>query len=475
MTDELLTLTPEQQAGATHIYEWGETFIYGPMGSGKTAVALTAAYELLRDGVVNRVMVVTTPNIARTVWPNEAVKWAHLQDCPKPVNAGESLANAKRLNIISDPANRIVVVPFTIMKWLTKHVPGSVLTTFDMLIVDESTKVASGGVAMKSLRKILPLFKVRVAMSGTPVEENFTQLFYQIMLVDNGRAFGRNRDKWLSAYFVPTDYNEYRYELNPVSPAVRQEFFNLFKRYIVRLPALSWGGVVDIQTIDVLPTDAQFRAFSKYKKDSILDTEDAAANAAVHVGKMQQIANGFLYCQKETDEPDPHHMGFKILRWTDYIYCDKPTCLASLLKSRVNKEPVVIAYQYAEQKTAIIDVLARTKYVVVDALDKGAIELFQNGLADILLLHPKSGAHGLDLSIASRLIMYSPIWSRDQTQQLIARLARKGQQAAKVNVHVLVCGEIEQEIWQRQNDKARYADVLLSVLFPNQHQTARSP
>ena len=79
----LKDLHPEQQDAITHIYEVGQTFLIGEMGSGKTATALYALSELLADGEIERVLVVSTGKIVRDVWPKEPDKWkeiAHLTD-----------------------------------------------------------------------------------------------------------------------------------------------------------------------------------------------------------------------------------------------------------------------------------------------------------------------------------------------------------------------------------------------------------
>ena len=69
-------LDADQQAAITSAYE-GNRLIVGKMGAGKTIVGASAVTELLDDGELKRVIILTTPKIADTVWAQEFNKWQH--------------------------------------------------------------------------------------------------------------------------------------------------------------------------------------------------------------------------------------------------------------------------------------------------------------------------------------------------------------------------------------------------------------
>ena len=74
----LALLNKAQLEAVDHIYEYGETFIIGDMGSGKTVVVLAAINDLLKDGHVKRVLIFSTPKICKTVWKQDAAEWEEL-------------------------------------------------------------------------------------------------------------------------------------------------------------------------------------------------------------------------------------------------------------------------------------------------------------------------------------------------------------------------------------------------------------
>ena len=75
---QTLQLRPYQQQAATFLYERDRAMILAPVGAGKTAITLTAMDEMLRDGIVNRWLVVAPKRVCTDVWPVEAPKWSSL-------------------------------------------------------------------------------------------------------------------------------------------------------------------------------------------------------------------------------------------------------------------------------------------------------------------------------------------------------------------------------------------------------------
>jgi SNF2 family DNA or RNA helicase len=45
----------------------------------------------------------------------------------------------------------------------------------------------------------------------------------------------------------------------------------------------------------------------------------------------------------------------------------------------------------------------------------------------VLLCHPKVMAHGLNLTVADTIVFYAPIYSNEESQQVMDRINRKGQ------------------------------------------------
>jgi len=425
----LLQLNKEQQDAVTHVYEYGQTYLIAPMGAGKTAVALTAMDELIRDLAVKRVLVIAPLKVCQQVWQAEAVKW----QVDKRLNIGLATAYIKsRTEIIQDPKYNVVLLNFENVAWFFHPMrPWYKLHLFDMLVIDEVTKFKAGGVGFKKLRRYIPTFNTRLVMSGTPVAESWEGLFYPFMCVDNGTALGRNKQKFLERYFL-SDYNGYNWTLRD---GASTELYDRINGAIVNLPSYEHElPPITYHTKMVSLTEVAKLAYGKMARDFMLNTRITAANAAVKTGKLQQIACGFIY-------PDDDSVV--------HLHINKTKALFKLLVFNI---PTVIVYQFKEEKNRLENLLGSDITFNV--------EDWQAGKAIFLGMHPRSAGHGISLTRAERLIFMSPIWSRDLTRQTIGRVWRRGQTKPVTIYTLLTEGTIDEEIHRREGAKSEHHSML---------------
>jgi superfamily II DNA or RNA helicase len=422
-------LNQSQEDAVTHIYETGEALLVGQMGSGKTIVALTAMQELLDDSVVSRVLVFAPPAVVSGVWGHEYKEWSHTSG----MTVGLAVGTPKqRLAVVADDSIQVVVMSYDVMAWFFD----SCLMRFDMLVLDEITKIKGGGAGFKRMRKHIGDFKVRVGMTGTPVSESFEQIFYQVMALDGGCRFGRNKGNWLEKYFT-ADYNGYNWTIQD-DGATRildkvDDLVVVLPDYADELPPLE----VEYVEIDLDQVSRDY--YNQFERDQV-NQDVTADNAAILVGKLQQIASGFIY--DDSGE-------------TIHIHDCKTAYLDDL------SGPCIYVYQFAEELARLM-----TRYpdgVLYNRADD-SLARFRDGSITRLFLHPRSAGHGLDLTCCSQMTILSPIWSRDLTRQTIARIWRRNQ-ADECLVTVLCARDtIDESIVARENDKASHHDVLMTRL-----------
>ena len=429
-------LCQEQQDAITHIYEIGATYLIGQMGSGKTVVAETAASELLRDNHVTRVLVVAPLRVARDVWKTAHMEWTHLCHLQVAIATGSEKA---RLNALASDAE-IVVINFESLPWFFEC--NGANHGFDMLVIDESTKMKAGGLAFKKLRKHIKSFAVRVCMSGTPVAESWSDLFYQFFIVDAGVAFGKNRQKWLDQYFYPVDYERRKWAILPTSINTVTDLIApnimVLPDYTDSLPELDEYAIE--VTLDRLAMDY----YTQFERDSV-NADVTADTAAVLVNKLQQIASGFIY-----DE------GGRAIHVHD-CKLDNLVCSAT--------DPTVFVYLYREELSRLRERFPNGRQLgVSEAEDKTTLALWRSGDLKQLFLHPRSAGHGLDLTAGRHMVIMSPIWSRDLMRQVIARIWRRNQ-TDKCYVGVLCAkGTIDYEIIRREREKGGSHKSLMARL-----------
>jgi hypothetical protein len=400
------------------------------MGAGKTVCALTAASELLCDGVCSRILVVAPLKVCNKVWRQEHLKWSHLEHLNVGIATG---SEANRKAAIESDAE-IVVINFENLKWLFKHYKKN---NFDGLIVDELSKLkASGGSNFKALRPQRKKMKWAVGMTGTPVSENWLGLYGQMLIVDGGAALGTRKDKYLGQYFYPTDYNQYNWELRDGSA---EQIADVIRDVVHVMP--DYRGELKpkehIRITVALPETVR-DIYNTLRDDFCID-EIEAPNAAVLTGKLQQVAAGFLYRE---DQPA----------------LELHTAKLEALAAWVGKEPLMVCYWFKHELAAL-----QAQYPEAMTLDeKGAVEEWNAGRLNMLLVHPRSGGHGLNLAPGGALIVWlSPTWSRDLFEQTNARLWRRGQTKVVRVVELLCFDTVDDVVAARVESKADYHTLLL--------------
>jgi len=106
-------LRPAQQRAITRLYEWDAVQAVMPMGSGKTASAMTAISELIEDGVIRAALVLAPKRVAQLVWTKEHKLWTHLAGLRiRLVDGGVNEATGKHLFYVSAAAAERILDAF---------------------------------------------------------------------------------------------------------------------------------------------------------------------------------------------------------------------------------------------------------------------------------------------------------------------------------------------------------------------------
>lgn len=422
-------LTVAQHQAIDFIYERDFAILKLPMGFGKTVCSLTAATELIEAGHLNRVLVLAPARVCSLTWAREAELWSQL-NLPVAIGVG-SKANAIGALRSDKP---IVVVGYNVFAAAAKDCDKIVKNDFDGLILDELTKLSEpGGAWHKAVRKYADTFTWRVGLAGTLVHEGLDTLYGMCRLIDLGKALGRRQDAFREEYFMATDWQRRVWEPREGSSeriAAKIASFTLeIKKDDQARPPLV------LTQIDVDMPKQAWDVYREMASEMVVELDGAeitAANAAVRSGKLQQIANGFLY--------DGDHV--------TALHDAKTAAIANIVKTHGH---ALIAYQYEYQLEQL-----QARYPDAPVIGSGAsmanaqvaVEGWNNGSVDVVFIHPMAGAHGLNMQFGGNVLVFcGPIWSKDQQDQLIARLWRRGQKADRVEVFT-VCskGTVEDEV-----------------------------
>ena len=183
-----------------------------------------------------------------------------------------------------------------------------------------------------------------------------------------------------------------------------------------------------------------------------------AMNAAVVTGKLQQMASGFVY-DTQTTASDVYGK-FVTVQTPVWFSSHKFDLLDDLLEENQHAN-TIIAYNYKEE---LAELKRRYKHAVTLDDDR-AIERWNKGQVELLLVHPKSAGHGLNLQHGgSRIVFVSLPWSLELFEQTVGRLHRSGQRH-DVWVYVLMTEKsVDEKIWAALHDKRAISEIAMEEL-----------
>ena len=172
-----------QQYAADFILEHPVSCLILDMGLGKTVVTLSALHLLLFDYFeVSRILVIAPKRVAENTWPAEITKWEHLEGLQFSVVMGTAKQRREALEKKAD----IYIIGRDNVTWLVEQS----LFSFDMIVIDELSSFKSPKAQrFKSLKKVRPMAKRAVGLTGTP--GNPMDLWAEIGILDMGQRLGR--------------------------------------------------------------------------------------------------------------------------------------------------------------------------------------------------------------------------------------------------------------------------------------------
>jgi len=408
--------------------------ILAPVGAGKTAIALTAMSEMLRDGIVKRFLVVAPKRVCTDVWPQETPKWSSLKMRVAVGNPQE------RRNAI-DKKSDFTVINYDNLQWLVEQYP---LLPFDGIVFDELTRLKNAsGKRFKALNKVLDL-PVRWGLTGSFTSNGLEDVFGQCKIVDQS-LLGRSKGAFMQQYFwlVNPDYGLWEPlpgSLEKVLKRIKPATFMLEnKDYADTLPPLN--------TVELRCKMEDRKPYEDMKKD-FMSLGAVAVNAGVVSGKLQQLANGFVYAD-----------GVPV--WFSQHKFD----LLDDLLTENQKSPTLVWYWFQEELAEL-----QRRYPHAHTLDSvGAVDRWNAGKIELLLAHPASAGHGINLQGQNKMVFLTLPWSLELFEQAVGRLHRGGQKQAVWCYVLLTEGTIDERVWGALKEKSDLSTLQKKILWELGH------
>ena len=444
-------LHPYQVAAVDHILTHTHCGLFLEMGLGKTVSTLTAINKLMYEELaINKVLVVAPKRVAESVWDAEVEKWEHL----KHLKISKVVGDAKtRLDALKAPAD-IYTIGRDNIAWLCKFYAGKRMP-FDMLVIDELSSFKNHkSVRFRHLRVVQPQFLRVVGLTGTPAPNGLIDLWAQIYLLDRGERLGKFITRYRDEYFRPGRRNGaviYTYDLRKgADQAIHKKIgdicMSMKSEDYLTLPKRITN-IIKINFDEALRK--QYESFEKEQVLSILEdgAEITALSAATLSNKLLQFANGAIY----DEEGGVHHVHDLKIEATKELLDD------------ANGKPVLIAWTFRHDRDRLMKALK--SYHPRELKNGDDIRAWNEGKIPVLLMHPASGGHGLNLQAGGHIIIwFGQTWSLELEQQFNARLDRQGQTESVIVNKIVVSNSIDMDVIKALANKDKSQEGLMAAV-----------
>jgi hypothetical protein len=475
---ELLTLREAQQRMKDHAYHVPFCALWADMGAGKTATILSLVRDLIDWCDVSRVLVVATKRVAKNTWPKEILRWKGFEDITCRVLEAPDF-KFKRQEVTIKKRKKGKIHTEIVKRNVPQSTPAAFLTgevihtihrdllaplmavlkvsdwPYDIVILDESSgfrdQDSKRFKSVRALRKHKSIGRL-IQLSGTPAPNGLEGLWAQVYLLDEGKRLGKTLTEYRERYFEPDKRSRDQVFSWKPKPGAREKIFEAISDICISVLPQDCGVELPARDFVQIPVtlDASARKLYRDMERHYLALTDegdiVASNSAVRVGKLLQMAGGAAYDENGNVQP---------------IHDAKIEALGELVESMQGR-PLLVAYWFQHERDRILKAFPGS--VELDD-DPETEDRWNRGEIDMMLIHPASGAHGLNLQFNDgHCVWFSPIHDLELYLQLNKRLHRPGRKYPVVIYHLIAEDTIDGAVLDSLDPKNVGQNLLLEAV-----------
>lgn len=437
-----------QKATSSFFTLHARCFCFNEMGLGKSLSALWSSDFLMDEGILRKVLIITTMSCMETVWQHELFN---------------NLMHRTSIVVHGAKHTRLLAIKENVDYYIINHdglrVPGITDALLergdiDLIIVDEASMFRNSRTkTYAAFRKLLKPHHQLWMLTGQPCPNGPEDAFGLGHLVSPSRL-PQYFTRWQAETMVKV--SQFKWKAKPDAMAKVYDALQPAVRY-TKEECLDLPPVVYLNRSAPLSLEQQ-RAYKLMKEKlriaAINGESITAVNAAVKLSKLLQICCGCVNTDLNGHAPLDTTPRLSIVK--------------EIIDEAISKIIVFVPYTGALNQVAhylenqgygvgVVDghVTGNKRTAVLNAFTRG-------NEMKVLVANPDTASHGLNLSVASCIIWFSPIHSLDTYIQANARTARPGQ---KNNMQIIHIGAVslEWKIYQVLSDKHNDQQSLLSM------------
>lgn len=336
---------------------------------------------------------------------------------------------------------------------------------YDGVVIDESSAFKDHKTKRwAALRRVRPFMKRMIQLTATPAAETYAHLFGQIGLLDLGQRLGKTYTDFANEFLVHNKYTR----KDTLRPGAEEIIAGRIADICLTMKAedyLPMTAPVSVIRKVRLP-DKAMALYRQMETDGLVQMdgrEIEAPTAAAMSQKLLQIASGVLYetyLLEDTDNGADDGPNMVKVKKIHEVHDAKIKDLEDLVEE--TGEHILVAYHFKSSLDKLLKAFPKA-----EIMDKAGNQVgrWNKGKIPILLMHPQSGAHGLNLQKGGRYIYFFDIpWSLELYLQFIGRLHRQGQKDAVFVCHAVAEGTLDEFVVECMAKKKDAQDGLFAIL-----------
>lgn len=417
-------------------------FCFNEQGTGKTASVIWAADYLMKQGKVNRVLVICPLSIMKSAWQQDLFKFAMHRSC------SVAHGDAKQRKKIINAGSQFVIINFDGVAIVRDDI---IKGGFDLIVVDEANAYKNPQTnRWKVLREVAEKTKGIWMLTGTPAAQSPLDAYGLAKLINPNNTpkyYGQFRDQ------VMMRVSQFKWIPRPGSQAVVHQ---------VLQPAIRFekDQCLDLPEVTYVEREApltaqQLKYYKKLKSQMLVEAageEISVVNAAAKLNKLLQISGGAVYA--DTGEV------------VEFDTTNRLNAVLEVIEEASHKVLVFVPFTHTIERLKT----AFDKHGITSEIINGAVSV--NKRANIitrfqeqpeprvLIIQPQAASHGLTLTAANTIIWYAPVTSVETYLQANARINRPGQKNAMTIVHIKG-SEVESRLYNMlQNNITNHAKII---------------
>lgn len=321
---------------------------------------------------------------------------------------------------------------------------------FDLLVLDESQNIKN--INSQTTKAVLLLnAKKRVALSGTPIENNLLEL-YSLFRFLNPEMFGSVQE-FTNDYIVPIQ----KYSDTSTIEELRKKIYPFLLRRVKKEVLADLPDKIE-KLVYVDMNDEHRRFYEERRKYyySLLEKNTSSQGNFDKFFVLQAINE----LRHIVSSPD--------LESKKIISSKKEVLIENVIEAIENNHKVLVFVNYLSSIESICDSLKenKIKYLKMTGQTKdrqNLVDKFQNDSRyKVFVMTLKTGGVGLNLVSADTIFIYDPWWNTTVENQAIDRAYRLGQDKTVFAYKMIMRNTIEEKILKLQEIKNKLLDDLIS-------------